>query len=223
MSDKILHALFPEVNFSEYSEEVQSSMDSPLYQMFRQAKNEFTKKKIIKVIGLEYELDRIKSLKGLRTYELELKAKQREVVSPQRCMFITVNPKENVDLATFLTVLHKYANRAMFSRVLYTVEQRGTIEEGNLGKGFHAHLLCCRANGYPPNKIKKHTFSTFKHLVGSEASIDFGGRYCIVANREKYIVGAKKDPNKHAKQEGDKKWRLDNSIEPYYGKLFSNE
>ena len=221
MSDKIIKSLFPNIDWFKYSTELQDATETPLYKLFESAKNDFTKKKIIKVMNLEYDLDRIESLKGLRAYELELESKKREIVRPQRCMFITVNPKPDVELSTFLTVLHKYANRAMFSRVLYTVEQRGTVEEGNLGKGFHAHLLVCRANGYPPNKIKKHTFSTFKHLIGNDASIDYGGRYCIVANREKYIIGEKKDPHKHAKQDGDKVWRLQHSIEPYYGKLFS--
>lgn len=220
MSDKLYKTLFPETDWTNY-ESAKKCMDSTLFKAFASAKSDFTKKKIMKVLNMEYELDRIKSLKNLRSYELDLKAQQREIVKPHLCMFITINPKPDVALATFLTILHKYASRAMFSRTLYCVEQRGTIEDDNLGKGFHAHILCCRSNGYPPNKIKKHTYNSFKHLVGNESAIDYGGRYCIVANRQSYIVGSKKDPAKHPKQAGDVVWREKHSIEPYYGKLFS--
>lgn len=220
MSNKLYKALFPETDFSNY-DSVSKVLDTEIYKSFLSAKSDFTKKKIMKVLNMEYELDRIKSLSNLRSYELELKSQMKEAVNPSRCMFITINPKPDVALATFLTILHKYCSRSMFSRTLYCVEQRGTIENNDLGKGIHAHILCCRANGYPPNKIRKNTYNSFKHLVGSEASIDYGGRYCIVANRESYITGKKKDPSKHPKQEGDKVWREKHSIEPYYGKLFS--
>lgn len=220
MSQKFLNALFPETDFSDADSLIKMSK-SPLYKAYASAKSDFTKKKVMKVLNLEYQLDKITSLTNLRAYELELKAQQRESVNFARCMFITVNPKPDVDLATFLMVLHKFCGRAMFSRTLYCVEQRGTVSDGNLGKGFHAHILCCRSNGYPPNKIKTHTYSSWKHLVGSESAIDYGGRYCIVPNRQSYITGLKKDQKKHPKQEGDIVWRKENSIEPYYGKLFS--
>lgn len=220
MSNSLYKALFPDTDFSSV-ESVSKIMDTDLYKMFSSAKNDFKKKKIMKVLNMEYELDRIKSMTNLRSYELELKSEMKAAVVPSRCMFITINPKPDVALATFLTVLHKYAARSMFSRTLYCVEQRGTIESNDLGKGFHAHILCCRANGYPPNKVKKNTYNSFKHLVGSEASIDYGGRYCVVANRQSYIIGSKKDTKKHPKQEGDVVWREKHSIEPYYGKLFS--
>lgn len=220
MSDTLLKALLPELDHTD-ARQVCNLDEDPLYQIYCSAKKEFCKKKIMKVLNMEYELDRISSMRKLRSYELSLKAQQREAVKPSRCMFITVNPKGDVDLATFLIQLHKYCSRSMFSRTLYCVEQRGTIENNDLGKGFHAHILCCRSNGYPPNKIKKHTYNSFKHLVGSEAAIDYGGRYCVVANRESYITGTKKDPSKHPKQKGDAVWREKHGIEPYYGKLFS--
>lgn len=220
MSEKLYKTLFPETDFTKI-ESFQKLMESKDYKLFVSALSDFKKKKITKVLNMEYELQKIEDLKNLRTYELELKKEMQNVVKPQLCMFITINPKPDVELSTFLTILHKYCNRSMFSRTLYCVEQRGTLKDDNLGTGIHAHVLVCRANGYPPNKIKKNTYNSFKHLVGNEAAIDYGGRYCIIPNRESYITGQKKDPKKHPKQEGDKIWCEKHSIEPYYGKLFS--
>lgn len=221
MSDDFYYTLFPELQGCLDIEKINAALDSPLGKAYSSALLEFKKKKLMTVFGLEYQLNKIKSLQKVREYELSLKAEIKETVNPGRCMFITVNPKPGVSLETFQCVLHKFCSRAMFSRTLYCVEQRGTIEDDNLGVGFHAHILCCRSSGYPPNKIKKHTYSSFKHLVGNEASIDYGGRYCVIPNRQSYIIGTKKDPLKHPKQAADKKWRQDNGIEPYYGKLFS--
>lgn len=73
MSDNLYKTLFPETDWTNY-ESAKKCMDSPLFKAFASAKSDFTKKKIMKVLNMEYELDRIKSLKNLRSYELDLKA-----------------------------------------------------------------------------------------------------------------------------------------------------
>ena len=201
-----------------------SQMMSEQHKMYFSVKEEFTKKQLLNIMKKEYKLRLIPDLVKLADYSESLDEQIRRQINPKRCMFITINPDPKVSLETFVKVVHKYADRSMFSRVLYCFEQRGTQDQNTIGKGFHCHLLIQRSEGYPPNKVKKNTLSTFKLLIGSEQSLDYGKGRQNLANRQGYIIGAKKDKQgssaKADKQSADVVWRKSADITPYYGELF---
>lgn len=230
MSETLFKLIVPqwsaEMSLAEskaYLEENQKK--GSMMSLYNECKKEFTKRQILSCMKKEQKLRLIKELAPLAEYSDSLDEQIRQIINPKRVMFITINPDPKVSLDTFTKVVHKYADRKMFSRVLYCFEQRGTTAKNDIGKGFHCHLLIQRAEGYPPNKIKKNTLSTFKLLIGSEQSLDYGKGRQNVANRQGYIIGAKKDKkdssDKADKQLADVVWRKKHKIDPYYGELFS--
>lgn len=182
------------------------------WRLFASAKDDFKKKKIMSLIKMEYEAG--KCLTHIKEYEDKLHA-ERQATNPKGWMFITINPKTDVVLEAFVERTHKYCNRAMFSQVLYAFEQRGTVEDGNIGKGFHCHILACRKKGYKPSKVKINTLNSFKNFIGNEASLDYGG-VGVLMNRVNYLIGTKQSADKHAKQTADQIWRKQYDLDPFY-------
>lgn len=194
---------------------------SELALALKSARADFLKSRIRVCVKKEYELGLI--FTELSAAEERINVAHRAIINPKKTMFITINPSPSVELADFVKIVHKYADRSMFSKVLYCFEQRGTLEK-DIGKGFHCHLLVHRNGSYPPNKVKKNTYNTFKKVVGSEASIDYGKGLNNIKNRQNYIVGTKKnkkDDDKKSKQDADVVWRQTYDLDSYYGELFS--
>jgi len=207
MSDELWRICVPD--WKAVSNRLEMSDD---WRLFASAKDDFKKRKIMSLIKMEYEAG--KCFPHLKKFEAKLHA-EKQATDPRGWMFITINPKSDIDLKTFVERTHKYCSRAMFSQVLYAFEQRGTVEDGNIGKGFHVHILACRAKGYKPSKVKINTLNSFKHLIGNEASIDYGG-VGVLMNRVNYIIGTKQSADKHAKQNADTKWRQCYDLDPFY-------
>ena len=180
--------------------------------LFRSALKDFKKKKMIEIIKMEYQAG--KCLPQIKEYEEKLHA-EKQATSPKGWMFITVNPKPDVGLKAFVERTHRYCNRAMFSQVLYSFEQRGTVEDDDIGKGFHCHILACRAKGYKPSKVKINTLNSFKNFIGNEASLDYGG-VSVLKNRVNYLIGTKQSADKHSKQSADQIWRKIHDLDPFY-------
>jgi len=203
---------FFEVCVPDWKAEAKKLEPGDNWLLFRSALKDFKKKKMMEIIKMEYQSG--KCLSQLKEYEDQLHA-ERQATDPKGWMFITVNPKSGVDLKAFVGRTHKYCNRAMFSQVLYAFEQRGTVEDDNIGKGFHCHILACRKKGYKPSKVKINTLNSFKNFIGNEASLDYGG-VGVLMNRVNYIIGTKQSADKHAKQSADQIWRKRYDLDPFY-------
>jgi hypothetical protein len=149
--------------------------------------------------------------------------------------FITINPenqnigcqelKEEVDRIVSKT---KWINENEYA---YVIEQRSSTPSEY--SGVHCHLLV-HSKDKPNNEIRREMKNKVKHLVNLDEvkKFDIGknkkGPLSILptadpANRIKYMLDWKKDPDKHAKQIIDKEMRetfgLDNIY--YSGELFS--
>ena len=204
MSDELWKLVMPSDRYPHLVEDAKK--------LFWSAENAFKKNEIMKIMKMEYEAG--KCFVELKKYKDRLHA-EKQATFPKGWMFITVNPKPDVGLKVFVERIHKYCNRAMFSQVLYAFEQRGTVEDDNIGKGFHCHILACRAKGYKPCKVKVNTLNSFKHIIGNEASLDYGG-VGVLMNRVNYLIGTKQSADKHAKQNADTLWRSANDLDPFY-------
>lgn len=104
---------------------------------------------------------------------------------------------------------------------MYVFEQRGTIADNNIGKGFHAHILIKRNLSYKPSalisKLQRGLVKIVKdvkaphllnmHVIGDEFALD----------KIRYMIGAKKT-EKQEKQLADVQWRQENNLEKLYKK-----
>ncbi len=141
--------------------------------------------------------------------------------NPRSHIFLTINPKPEILLQTFLEKLKGflYANKS-FSDHLGIVEQRGTLEE-NLGKGFHAHILLKRKEGgKPPSEISRNLRRSWDKYCDTKNNHIFNIQYVdeeYLLDKYDYMFGEKKDKEKIPKQEADKTFRKQNNIPEFYG------
>lgn len=142
---------------------------------------------------------------------------------PKTYFFITINPHSQIELIPFVEKILKTLKSTLFSDYLAVFEQRGTIKENNIGKGFHAHLLFKRKTplneGLPPSNIEAKIRKSYKNFVGDNKSpklINFqtiDERHAI--EKAKYMLGPKWD-NKIDKQEADYIWTKNNNLQSHY-------
>lgn len=138
-------------------------------------------------------------------------------------VFLTITPREETTLVEIMKVMKKVTSKVWMKDYIYSIEQRGTVEEDNLGKGKHMHILF-RKGSEEPCKIIREVRNTCKHIIGNAQNCDFQFRTADKAkNYPNYIKGIKKDKEKEAKCEGDRIWRVKNNIEQFYekGEVFS--
>lgn len=155
-------------------------------------------------------------------YELCLEHITEHMAKKQRNdsthVFLTINPRPEVEFYQFRKVIDKLLSKVWMTDYLYSIEQRGTIQEDNLGKGMHMHILF-RKNDKEPCKIIREVQNTCKKIVGNPQHCNLQFR---TADKSKgyvnYIKGDKKDENKHEKCRGDVVWRKKMGIEPHYEK-----
>lgn len=129
-------------------------------------------------------------------------------------IFITINPKPDIDFNTFRSRVEKVIKKKWIKVFNYCFEQRGETE-ATLGQGFHCHLQVNRPSDKVPAHCTREIYNTFKDLVGNTKAIDFSFRK-DPAPGYKYIIGEKKDISKTPKMEMDKLWRKQQLLEPYY-------
>jgi len=138
----------------------------------------------------------------------------------QLFIWLTINPNPTIKLEAFMKLVEKFANRAMFKQYAYVIEQRGTIEELNIGTGFHAHLLLQRSLTYKPNKVLANSKNTFKYMCDTTKQHLFNFHWCPslwIDDKLEYMrFGKKTGDGKLEKQEADILFREENDLLEYY-------
>jgi hypothetical protein len=187
---------------------------------------ELIKIKFRKILNQEYRLNKMGSfaekLQKLEAQNEVLIKAQKAFKKNNSHLFITINPKPGIKLDEFVTVCHKVSKKTCFSEVLFVFEQRGTIANCDVGKGFHCHLLVRRNLNYKPTKCITNIKSSLKKFVGNINNPRqlncqvIGPEFAL--DKKDYMLGQQKTgEGKDAKQEADIKWRNAESINPFYG------
>lgn len=138
-------------------------------------------------------------------------------------LFITINPRPDIDLETFCKSVRKYVCKCWIDNYIYVLEQRGT-NESELGKGFHCHVLLWKCDNKKSHEVIRETKNTFKNICSVDNPSVLNIKNCKeedIHKRKNYMLGEKStehDPTKEEKQNMDIKWRKSVNIEPYYKK-----
>ncbi len=138
-------------------------------------------------------------------------------------IFITVNPRPDIDLLEFMKVLRKYVIKKWIDDYIYVIEQRG-ITEDESGKGFHSHILIWKPDNKRSSEVIRETKNTFKKICSVDNPSILNIQNCKeedIEKRRNYMLGLKAlndDPSKEQKQKIDIGFRERNNIEIYYSK-----
>lgn len=180
------------------------------------ARRKFMTQKYREALTLEWQLgigqdehsiqlqEHISQLKQLRKAQLAEKRLDSYI-------FLTINQNKfnfennfsETNINKVLNILNKQCNRKFVKNYTYCIEQRGTVENNNIGKGMHIHLLFERALSYKPATIKRDLKSGFKKLFTNDKLINhpeiFNFKKCgkeFAQKRLEYIKGNKDDDKK---------------------------
>lgn len=204
------------------------SIDDRLKQLdfLDKEKEELLKRKIKKILEQGYQLEQMgNEFKQLKSLEHKNKLELQERMAKKNnngYIWVTINPKADVPLSKFIQKVQKISNYSCFRDTTYVFEQRGTIEEGTTGKGFHAHILAKRNLNVKPSKCHEKVRRGCKTLVNDINNniwiniVTIGDDYAL--DKQKYILGAK-TVEKQAKQKADVVWRKKNKLKTFYKKL----
>ncbi len=192
-----------------------------------QETDELIKRKFRKILSQEYQLERMgsfaKELLHLETQNELLLKQKRAIKNNNTHLFITINCwTDKVSLETFVSKCHKISKKTCFKNVLYAFEQRGTIDDNTVGKGYHCHLLVERNLNYKPCKCIDNVKNSCKSLVKNVNSSNLLNFQVIghefAKDKKNYIIGQNKTGDKKdVKQLADIEWRKSNEIKPFYG------
>ncbi len=195
-------------------------------QLHLEESDELMRRKFRKILSQEYELERM----GLFAKEMHILEAQNQVLLKQKKaikkhnshLFITINPKPAVPLQQFMVIVHKIAKKTCFENILYVFEQRGTIANCDIGKGFHCHMLVQRNLNYKPTKCITNVQNSLTKIVKSVKDRHLlnikviGPEFAL--DKKDYILGTNKEgEEKELKQQADIKWRETESIYAFYG------
>lgn len=207
-----------------YKEDVFNSQFHEYNSMLKQAEHELTVGMMRTHIKNEIALKRGTKLQNalaasIASQKIELK-KQQSILHNNGYLFITVNPKPEINLEAFRQFIAKISKKTCFEGSLYVLEQRGTMENNNLGKGFHAHILCSRNLNYKPTKCRTNVINSCKKMVGNiynehQLNIQIIGKE-FAKDKKDYIIGIKTGSGKDEKQNADVVWRKHQNIEKFY-------
>lgn len=111
----------------------------------------------------------IKEFKEYCKIAVQLHEAYREIAGIQSCnwYWVTIHPKNDTDLPTFLKYIEKYINRATIIDYKYSIEQKGTSLE-TLGNGKHIHLII-NAKWRSVGECARDTCSTFAKIADKPA------------------------------------------------------
>jgi len=137
-------------------------------------------------------------------------------VSKTQTYFVTVNPKDDVELSTFVSDVSKYVDQKHVVSAEYVFEQRGSVEV-DAGQGMHVHALVTTSTNQAD--FKKRTHAKFARLCGNEKHIHISPvRPEWMEDKREYMRGKKNGEGKDVKVGIDQIWRLREKLEPYYKK-----
>jgi len=156
----------------------------------------------------------------------EIKKKNDEETIKSDYCFITLSPdpKKNTPLGEFRKAVEKASKKSFIKKSLYVIEQRSSTED-NMGTGFHAHMLINKGD-YRMSHMRREFARTFKDIIDTENYGAFNFKLCKksdLGNRQNYMLGDKKDPEKQKKQIIDRLWREKLFITPFYGEVFDED
>ena len=180
----------------------------------------FLQRKIKKCLSLEFELEKLgdlfKKIKTLEHNNVKLLKEKTAESNQNSWIWLTINPKDSIAFEVFKKKCLKIVKYSCFTGSIYCFEQRGTLEEDNIGKGFHIHALLKRNLNFKPSYCERKIREGCKTLVGNIKNINqinvskIGNDYAKC--KYKYMTEAKKS-EKQDKQKGDitfrKKFKLD--------------
>lgn len=186
-------------------------------------KEAFLQRKIKKCIGQEYELEMLgsmfKKIKSLEYTNGKLLKEKTAEANNNSWLWITINPKSELTFEFFKKKIEKIVKYSCFSSAIYCYEQRGTVEEKNVGKGFHAHILVKRKLTFKPSYCERKVRDGCKTLVGNIKNNNqifiakIGSEYA--ADKYKYMTDTKKS-EKQDKQKGDISFRKKHKLSSIY-------
>ncbi|UYD39157.1 MAG: replication associated protein [Wigfec virus K19_615] len=128
-------------------------------------------------------------------------------------LWLTVNPRPDVDLSRFLILSHEAMKLSVFDSGQYVFEQRG-VSEGSY-PGFHLHALMKRSKS--PSIVEKELKRKFDSVVGNPLHIRISWVNEDQLDKiRKYMSGDKKDKDKEPKALNDKNFRKDNNLMSLY-------
>lgn len=140
-------------------------------------------------------------------------------------IFLTINPPPLISFGSFKLIMEKLMKKKWIESSLYVYEQRSeTLED--LGKGFHFHALIVKPVNKPTFQIQREMKNSCKNIVDVENHHFFNLKfipYDEALRKKIYILGDKKDTNKHKKQEMDKHFRNRENILPFYNNNYNIE
>lgn len=132
----------------------------------------------------------------------------------ERNYWVTVNPKEDIPLETFVKETAKFVKQKHIDKAEYVFEQRGATTEEE-GKGKHLHMLV-KGNSNPADFIKRCK-AKFEKFVGTEKHIHITQCPTEFHNdKREYMKGHKTGEGKAEKVAHDAPWREKNNLQQYY-------
>ena len=151
----------------------------------------------------------------LKTSRERLREARQGTTTVTPYMFITVNPKPDVEFKDLKKKVEKYVKRKFIKSYSYVYEQRGYEGRPPIGSGYHAHIMVSHtAFG---GDFRRNTQNTFESLVADAENwhylrIESNKTEDDIKKRVKYMHGDKnvkadKDKTKPLKQAMDTEWR----------------
>jgi len=132
-------------------------------------------------------------------------------------LFLTINPPPEIDICKFQTYIKRIVNKKWIIKYLLCYEQRGENDETK-GRGFHVHILI-EHNPMKPSHIKRELANTLKDIMDVENYHILNIKHIDSTEAKRkinYIIGTKKEAEKHTKQHYDIIWRKEMNLDPYY-------
>lgn len=190
------------------------------YAIMKESGARFRKNQYLKLYALKAKLGILPEQYQPLQNRIDDLEKQVKAQNRKDLIFLTINPKPDVDLFEFLIEVHAIASRKMFLNGTYTLEQRGTTPE-TLGTGIHAHFAMMRDPSYKPSKIAKILSTSLlkKEMIGNARHVDvrqYPNKY--YAEKVDYMKGNKWDEGKHDAVKMNKDWRVQNDLKNVYVK-----
>lgn len=133
-----------------------------------------------------------------------------------RSYFITIRPKPEIEWETFYHIIEKYMKRKTFIEATYSYEQKG-LNESELGKGFHVHIICKSTWRSIPEVLRDTTSSVGSICGPSGIDVTKIWNESQWNNCISYISDYTSDDNhKEITKVTDKLWREKNNLMPLY-------
>lgn len=227
MNSPIMPSLFDTLCFAKTEFNMSEAQHLKLLLRYQEEKNDLSSRKFKKILEQEYQLGKLGilniKLKDLETqYAVQIKEQTAEKHHNRYC-WCTINPKSDITFAMFKKKVEKIVKYSCFEGYIYVFEQRGTLGEKNIGKGFHAHLLFRRNLSYKPKDLEQRIRRGCKGIVGNIMDNKFVNLAKIgkdfALDKYKYMTDLKKS-EKQEKQKGDIIFRKTHKLQSMYNNNF---